>query len=398
MNKFKALLHSWAGLPVNGNYSATDTFKMLPASVAGANGSMHRYCSALMLTAKARFLSDETAGPELDAWDVLDFLIGKLTWTRYSGSFVPQPLAATEIAAFLGVQGCVTPSKEAVVIHITPWQAGPPGAWYCDAYASIIVPITPSMFSTAHAKSPTDAPWSATLLGASSAYTIQGWRKLEDVSEDITCPSGISLEASALCLDTPRVIVCRPIEYKKFSTSDDPAVLPSQFCKMPTIFAVQSDFKAPIAAFLSDTVVPLVRVDGRQMSERLTGRAYEYADLWYRDDATRVLQLAGPWGGMVYPLRTPCEASKMILQPAGSQWQVEGIGQSQGSKVSYYYTPVYDPSGPLVSYQLSQMGVDPNMNRIGNVKINSNSRAGMSLTEEEQTGIPQTLGDSAFVE
>ena len=393
MNKFKALLRSWDGqLP--GTYSLTDTFKNLPASVSGANGAQHRYVSALLITAHAHLISDATPTPAaLDLWAALDFLIGRITWTRYGGSFVPQPLSARELVGFLSVQGCITIGKQNLVVWATPWVGSE-----CDVYASIIIPTTPTMFSTGHTKNATDAPFPACLLGASSAYTIQGWVSLADISgnETYTCPAGIHIDASATCLDSKRVIVARPIEYKKFVTSDDPAVLPSQFCKMPTVFCAAADKKNPIAAYLSDVVVPIVRVDGRQLSERMPGRVFEIADLWYRDDADRAYD--PNLGGLLFILRNTVESSKMILQPAGSQWSVEGIGNAQGSKVAYYYTPVYDPSGPLVAYQLGQMGVDPSANTIGNVKINSNSRSGMTLTEEEQVGIPQILGDTAFNE
>ena len=400
MNKFKAMLHSWSGLAVNGRYNCSDTFKTLPASVAGANGAMHRYVSALLITSSAHFICAETEPPELlPPGDLLDFMIGQIVWTRYGGSFIPAPLTATEIAGFLGVMGCVTPDKQDLLCWTTPWN-GQAGAWACDAYASIIVPLTPTMFSTGHSRTPTDAPWSAATLGASSQYSIQGWKGIADLAINheeesliVDCDS-LTLEVSALCLDTPRVILVRPIEYRKFRTTDDPAVLPSQFCKMPTIWVATTDIKTQIAAHLSDTILPIVRVDGRQMQERMPGRVFETADWWYRDDADRfpLTQLRN-----IFMLRQPTEASKMILQPAGSAWSVENMGNGQNGKaLAYYYTPFYEPSGPLVAYQLSQMGVDPNDNRISNVKINSNSRGQMSLTEEEGTGLPQTLGADTF--
>ena len=400
MNKFKATLKSESGLATDGTYTVNDTFKVLPASVAGANGAMHRYASAMMITAAAHLVySGEGSPPTLNMWNMLDWLIGRLTWTRYGGSFVPQPLTAREIVNFLASWGILHIDKEA----ITCWQRAWDGKDECDVYASIIVPTTPTMFSTVSSRTPTDAPWPAALLGASSNFTIQGWLSLLEASvdEDTTCPSGIHLEVSALCLDTPRVIVARPIEYRKFGTTDDPAVLPTTFCKLPEIHCTSADVKqTEVAAYLSNNIVPVVRVDGRQLSERMTGRVFEYADFWYRDDADRLLPVgvgAGR-GGSVYLLRNPFEASKMILQPAGSTWQIEGIGNGQGSKVQYYYTMFYDPSANLVSYQLSQMGVDPGDNKLGNIKVNSNPRSGMSMTEEEQIGIPQTLGDDAFTD
>lgn len=395
MNKFKSMLHSWSGLGVTGRYNCTDTFKTLPASVAGANGAMHRYVSALLITSHAHFVTEEMSPPDMAPADLLDFMIGQLVWTRYGGSFVPAPLTATEIAAFLAVMGCVPIDKQDLLCWVTGWD----GDGECDAYASILVPLTPTMFSTGHSRTPTDAPWAAATLGSSSQYTIQAWKGIQDLQvnesepETVEC-TDLTLEVSAMCLDTPRVILCRPLEYRKLRTTDDPAVLPSQFCKMPTIFCASSDLKKTVAAHLSDTILPIVRVDGRQMQERMPGRVFETADWWYRDDADRF-----PTTPVrnVFMLRQPFESSKMILQPAGSQWSVENLGNSMvGAPLHYYYMPFYEPSGPLISYQLGQMGVSPEANRISNVKVNSNSRGQMSMTEEESVGLPQTLGEDAF--
>jgi hypothetical protein len=148
-----------------------------------------------------------------------------------------------------------------------------------------------------------------------------------------------------------------------------------------------------VVAFLSNVVVPVVRVDGRQLQERQNARTNMFGNAWYRDDGDRIYLAAAP---AVMPLRTPFEASKMINQPAGSKWTVEGVGAAQNEPLTYLYVLYSEPDPSLVAYQLGQMGISQAENHMGNLSVNSNNRNELSLTEEEALGIPQRLGANRY--
>jgi hypothetical protein len=390
MNKFKALLHSWSALTFNGQGALSDTFRVLPASVPGAAGSLFRYVSALLLTAHAVITYDPAAeepDPTLDAGDLLDVLFGRITWTRYGGAFVPAGLTAREIAVMIGGLGCVCPGKVDLLIHVGAWSNHE-----AVVYASILIPITYTMYATGKKSAyPEDAPAAAAILGSSSQYTIQHFADIADLDDvgDLTALG--SVEAIAMCFDTPDAIMFRPIQYKKQQTSDDPAILPTQFAKLPLIMAKLSDWKA-VNANLSETQIPVVRVDGRQMEERLPARCKQVADAWYRDDGDRLF--AAPTVGEAVILRSPFEEGKIINQPAGSKWSIEGC--AGGQKLDYLYVELNEAEPDLIAYQCSQMGIKPEANTLGNLSINSVPRDGVKLTQEMSLGIPHRLGGTRF--
>jgi hypothetical protein len=317
-------------------------------------------------------------------------LFGKLTWTRYGGSFIPQALSARELIILNTVLGCANLTKIALYIFpdVNGWQNHK-----IDVYASLLIPVTYTMFANGKKSAhPEDAPWPAALLGASSAYTLQGFANVGSLVDTGTLTGDESIEVSALCVDTPDVYIARPIQFKKFSTSDDPAILPTPFAKLPAIVAKTPDYKK-VTATMSDSVVPVVRVDGRQMEERMVARVKQFADMWYRDDGDLMaLGIIAP----VFLLRSPFEEGKTIFQPAGSKWTVEGLGAAQGGKLDYLYVELTEPDPELVSYQLSQMGVKPDANTVKNLSVNSDPRGEMSMTQEEAMGIPHRLGGTRF--
>lgn len=390
MNKFKALLHSWSALTFNGKGSLSDTFRVLPASVPGAAGSLFRYVSALLLTAAAVITyapAGQEEDPDLNPGELLDVLFGRITWTRYGGAFVPSGLTAREIATMIGVLGCVCPGKVELLVHVGAWANHE-----AQVYASILIPITYTMYATGKKSAyPEDAPAAAAILGASSQYTIQHFVDIADLDDTGTLSAVGSVEAIAMCFDTPDAIMFRPIQYKKYTSADDPAIIPSQFAKMPAIVGKLASWKAP-AAFLSETQIPVVRVDGRQMEERLSARCKQQADAWYRDDGDRLFAASAVGEAVI--LRSPFEEGKIIAQPAGSKWSIEGF--AGGEKIDYLYVELNEAEPDLIAYQCSQMGIKPEANTLGNLSINSIPRDGVRLTQEMALGIPHRLGGTRF--
>lgn len=405
MQKFKALLRAWTNLSIDpaNPFTLTDTFRMLPSSVAGASGALHRYVSGLLLTAEAKMTYEGEGTPPVlygTFTQLLDAMLGRIQWTRYGGQFVPQALRASELAVFLIGHGMLTFGKETLLLWCGPWGIDNT----CTVRASILIPTTPTMFSTAHSEKPTDSPWPSALLGASSAYTIQGG--VGKLPEYVTCVEGLRIEASALCFDTPDAYLARPIEFRKYQSDDDPAVIPTTFAKLPFLAVCAQNFEeeSAFAPYMSNIAQPVVRVDGRQLQERMPSRVFQYADDWYRDDAIQTLPFPlitlpqAAFLQQILILRNPFESPKIIEQPAGSKWTVEGIGTAVGGKQKprYLYTMYSDPDPALTAYQCSQMGIDPSALKLSNMSINSENRAGISLSQEEAIGIPQRLGGTRF--
>lgn len=386
MNKSKQTLIQWANQNLTGTGALSDTFRNLPASVAGPAGRLHRHVAALLLTAYvlAEYTGESTA-PTLDPQETLNAIFGRILWTYYGGEICSN-LTATELVAILATLGCLTPDKDSIILDIGAWSQ----ADTAEIYASLLIPITPTMFSTGHTIGATDAPILASLFGASSQYTLSFFQAPPD---DVTFTA--SIEASALCWDTPDAMVPRPIRYRRYETREDPAILPSQFCKMPAICALSLKDDGTLTTSMSNTIVPRVLVDGRPMEERMVARVKQVADAWYRDDADRL------WGasvaiGMI--LRSPFEGSKMIEQPAGSQWSVEGIGAAEGASVRYIYVEHDEPGNDLVAYAVSASGLPAGSNSLKALTVNSNSRAEMTLTQEEGLAIPHRMTPTRYAE
>lgn len=386
MNKSKQLIARVVAQPLTGTGEFSETFRNIPASVAGPSGKLHRHVAALLLTCVAVFsYVGQSTPPDLNGDETMDLLFGRILWTYYGGEIVSS-LTASELTALVAAQGCIAIDKDALVYHASGWSGDPVPVQ--TVYASILIPVTPTMFSTGHTVGATDAPLLASLFGASSQFTCSYFQKPPTDVEVVA-----STEATALCWDTPDAMVPRPIRYRKYATHEDPATIPTQYSKIPTMIAGGGKRGTAITPFLSSTAIVRVLADDRAMEERMPTRVKQYADAWYRDDADRLFITNAD---LFMILRSPFEAEKMINQPAASLWTVEGLGAAQGETVRYLYVEFDEASNDLVAFAVSSAGLPPGANSVDNVTINSNARNEMKLTAEETLGVPHRMAGSRF--
>ena len=397
----RQLLRRWAAQPIGS--TCEETFRKIASMVSGSTD--RRKCLGVITTIVGTFKPKQGGGepppvPPLDLWKVF----GRVSLS-YHGGYLCADHPVIDLSIANQIEGMVNPFKQLALQAPGLFVVGDEPVPITVRH-SFVLAFADRFFSqgSTAAKRIMDKAFPASMMGADSNYRlVLGDGSQYPAGWDFDTLKGWDVYVWAIYQEDPTPVPPMFQRIGTYMTSEDPALIPSGFSKLESLFVMDKTYKAiPEIAFpaaLGHRVK--LSVDDKPIYEDLNIGEDILTEAWMRDEPFRFLDvlpglvIPPPFSDLIQPLKDRAlvlwdqfESDRRSDLPAGNKWEVTGLGEIAADQLRYTYRRIdVTPAGEFnVWSERENVKISPS--DLSQMSVNGDSVASIGMSRGQMLGLP----------